>query len=129
MFHLFVYLLCINVTCNILCIILLYIVLGLFHEEFRGTRIVALNPKCYVGVQEDGSLKLSSKGSSKTNQLTCKMYRRILKEQGTKEGINRGFRRRGGHLESYTEGRRALVYLYAKRKVSVDGRTTQPLDV
>ena len=74
--------------------------------------------------------KHSCKGLQKTrNQLSRDIYLDVLKSQNPHEGVNRGFRAVGGRMYTYTQTKRGLSYLYAKRKVLDDGVSTVPLDL
>ena len=100
---------------------------GLFKPEFTGTSWVALSPKCYFAYSEDKS-KYSSKGVSKTNNLTLDSYDSIIKREVDKKMcVNRGFIYKNGDIRSYRQFKTGLTYLYFKRIVHEDGVTTSPL--
>ena len=52
---------------------------GLFKLEFKGTRMIALAPKCYYAEDPDGLTKFSCKGTSrKQNDMTWNRYYEAL---------------------------------------------------
>ena len=102
---------------------------GLFKEEFRGDGIVALNSKTYFCWQNDGGVKLSSKGLSKfTNQLTKEHYLTVLRSGEQGSGVNRGFARKDNRTYTYEQVKTGLTYFYAKRKVEDDGVSITNID-
>ena len=102
---------------------------GLFKEEFRGDGIVALYSKTYFCWQNDGGVKLSSKGLSKsTNQLTKGHYLSVLRSGEQATGVNRGFVRKDNRTYTYEQVKTGLTYFYAKRKVEDDGVSTTNID-
>ena len=101
---------------------------GLFKVEHEGDGIVALTSKTYLCFGEKD--KSAAKGLSKTlNKLTKDNYLNVLRTKTSGTGINRGFRTLGNAIYTYEQERASLSYLYLKRKVSSDGRTTAPLDI
>lgn len=130
---------------------------GKFKEEFRCSGIVALNSKTYFCVKDDEDLerefpepvaetasartsrlerrercrvKFSSKGLQKrSNGLTYDHYKRVLRSQKPKYGVNTGFKKRRNVMHTYRQVKRGLTYFYGKRKVLDDGVTTVPLDI
>ena len=107
---------------------------GLFKVEHTGDVMTALCSKTYITYTvEDGvevDKKLSCKGLNKnTNHLTGQIYKDVLDNQEPSGGVNKGFRVKGGGVYQYEQRRRALSYLYIKRKVLDDGVSTVPLDI
>ena len=105
---------------------------GKFKIEFEGEGIIALCSKtyyCFGGSEGD---KLSCKGLQKKrnkNNLTKKAYLRVLKEQESGYGINKGFIAKKGRVCSYEQKRFGLSYMYCKRWVLDDGVSTKSLDL
>ena len=106
---------------------------GLFKLEFQGDGMVALCSKTYYckgspGGQEN---KFSCKGLQKnSNTVTYEQYKRVLQTGRAEGGENRGIRSApDGSVYTYKQARKALSYVYGKRKVAADGVTTEPLDL
>jgi hypothetical protein len=104
---------------------------GLFKEEFRGTEMVCLSAKTYVVYNEDADqCKFSSKGAQKRQvHEPMKLYKSVLETREPATVTNRGIRKRNGVLHTYAQDRRAFDYVYWKRQVQDDGRSTRPLDI
>ena len=108
---------------------------GLMKLEWAGEGCVALTSKTYVCFGGDldvteKSCKTASKGlSTNLNNFTKDFYLNVLDTKKPGAGINRGFRAMDNKIVSYEQQRAALPYLYIKRKVGPDGRSTTPLDL
>ena len=90
---------------------------------------MALNSKTYFCWRNDGGVKLSSKGLSKsTNQLTEEHYLTVLRSGEQATGVNRGFVRKDNRTYTYEQVKTGLTYFYAKRKVEDDGVSTTNID-
>ena len=101
---------------------------GLFKIEWEGRGIVALCSKTYFCFGDQN--KVSCKGlNKKTNEITKEKYLNVLRLQAPGSGINRGFRMRDGDMYTYEQTKTAFTYLYPKRKVHEDGRSTTYLDL
>ena len=101
---------------------------GLFKVEWEGVGIVALCSKTYFCFGNED--KVSCKGlNKKTNKITKEKYLNVLRSQTSGTGINRGFQMRGGDMYTYEQTKTAFTYLYPKRKVNEDGRSTTYLDL
>ena len=101
---------------------------GLFKIEWEGRGIVALCSKTYFRFGDQN--KVSCKGlNKKTNEITKEKYLNVLRLQAPGSGINRGFRMRDGDMYTYEQTKTAFTYLYPKRKVHEDGRSTTYLDL
>ena len=101
---------------------------GLFKVEYEGDGIVALTSKTYFCFGDYN--KSAAKGLSKhLNSLSKEQFLHVLHTKSNGGGINRGFRIVGNSVLTYEQYRSSLSYLYIKRKVSADGRTTSPLDI
>ena len=102
---------------------------GLFKPEFSGSKWVGLSPKCYFAYDENNS-KYSSKGVSKSNNLSFDNYNSIVKRETDKKMCtNRGFTYKKGQIFSYNQLKTGLTYLYFKRIVNEDGVSTLPLQL
>ena len=101
---------------------------GLFKEEFRGTRMIALTSKCYyVENQETLKKKFSCKGVNKRqNEMDWNRYFEALKGS-TDIATNTGFRIREHEIVTYTQNKLGLSAYYDKRRVLEDGIHTEPL--
>ena len=106
---------------------------GLFKTEWSGTTMIALCSKTYYCFANKDKHKFSCKGlQKKTNGeiLNLETYRNVLTSKETGGGINRGIKATpDGQVYTYEQPRRALSYLYAKRRVLNDGVHTEPLDL
>ena len=101
---------------------------GLFKDEFKGTRMIALTSKCYFGENQDlGKSKFSCKGiSKKQNEMTWLRYKEAL--DGHKDmAQNTGFRVSNNQVVTYTQNKLGLSAYYDKRIVATDGIHTKPL--
>ena len=108
---------------------------GLFKVEHTADVITALCSKTYItySKQPDNGevdVKLSCKGLNKyTNNLTGEIYSKVLANRQAAGGVNRGFKVRADGVFQYEQYRKALSFLYIKRKVLDDGISTEPLDI
>ena len=101
---------------------------GLFKVEWKGEGIISLCSKTYYCFGDQH--KISCKGLNKyTNDITKEKYMTVLTSQNPSSGVNRGFRMKGGDMFTYQQEKIAFSYLYPKRKVSNDGRSTTYLDL
>ena len=104
---------------------------GLFKEEYRGDVIISLCSKTYcVENWEEKAAKFSSKGVSKRGYNNpINIYRGVLESQIAASGTNLGFRARNNKIFTYEQVRTGFSYLYCKRLVLPDGRSTKSLDI
>jgi hypothetical protein len=104
---------------------------GLFKEEFRGDKLIALASKTYaLHCDEKDVTKVSCKGVNKSHlQNTFKKFERVL-EKGESEMVeNRGIRAIKRKTLSYKQIKTGFSYFYCKRKVLNDGIHTEPLNI
>lgn len=98
---------------------------GKMHQEWVGKGVVALCSKAYWCIGTDK--KYSSKGLSKVhNELSERDYKNVLLHQRLSKANNRGFRMKGDNMFTYQQSRRGLAYLYGKRIVLSDHKSTLP---
>jgi hypothetical protein len=110
---------------------------GLFHIEFEGDFICALNPKTYYAEGPDKDdpakkiIKLSTKGCpKKINNFRKEQFLEVLESGKSVAGQVRNFRHNAsGAFGRMNMHRTALSYLMIKRKVLEDGIHTVPLDI
>ena len=108
---------------------------GLFKVEHTGDVITALCSKTYITYTKqpdntEGDVKISCKGLNKnTNNLTGEIYRNVIENKEAAGGVNRGFKVRADGVFQYEQHRKALSFLYIKRRVLADGVSTEPLDI
>jgi hypothetical protein len=101
---------------------------GLFKIEWEGESMTSLNSKCYIGSGE--TPKISCKGvKQKQNELKPELYEQILNSEGVHMVENTGFRVVDHHIVTFRQRKKGLSYHYTKRKVCVDGISTEPLDI
>ena len=99
--------------------------IGKFHQEFKGSGMLALCSKCYYCI--GGNSKKSAKGISHIhNSLGESDYREVLLHQTEHKATNKGFRITPGGIFTYTQAKKGLSYLYGKRIVCADHVTTLP---
>ena len=100
---------------------------GLFKQEFKGTRMIALTSKCYYAEDAAMKAKFSCKGISKRqNDMSWDRYYEAL--NGEKDmARNTGFRSHNNKIVTYTQNKLGLSGYYDKRIVSDDGIHTEPL--
>ncbi len=90
--------------------------------------MVALCSETYFGFGKTS--KVSCKGlQKKRNNFNKEHYLKVLTNQASGRGINRGFRSLHASVVTYTQARTGLTYFYGKRKVLEDGISTAPLDI
>ena len=101
---------------------------GLFKDEFKGARMIALTSKCYYAdCGDDVSPKISCKGVSKRqNNLTWKRYYEAL-FGGVDRATNKGFRVDHGKVVTYDQNKLGLSAYYDKRVVASNGIHRRPL--
>ena len=103
---------------------------GLFKLEYQGDGMIALCSKTYYCFGGLKGPKTATKGLSKAlNDLTKETYKNVLDTKTSGGGVNRGFRVHGSAVHTYEQHRASLSYLYIKRQVGPDGKTTKPLDI
>ena len=107
---------------------------GLFHIEFQGDFICALNPKTYLaqgGCGDAAVCKMSTKGCpKKINDFVRQDFLDVLRSGKSLTGQVRNFKRDlSGAFGRFNMTRTALSYLMIKRKVLPDGINTVPLDI
>jgi hypothetical protein len=113
---------------------------GLFHIEFEGNFICALNPKTYYAEGPDPAdptdperrvEKLSTKGCpKKINRFRKLDFYGVLRSGRSVDGQVRNFRHdSSGAYGRMNMQRTALSYLMIKRKVLPDGIHTEPLTI
>ena len=103
---------------------------GLFKEEWRGDGMVALCSKTYFGWGVND--KYSCKGLNKhinRAKLDRETFLRVLETEEIDGGVNKGFRVLGRDVVRYNQQKKALSYLYIKRRVGTDGISTSPLEI
>ena len=100
---------------------------GLFKDEFKGTRMIALTSKCYYAEDTAMKTKFSCKGVSKRqNHMSWNRYYEAL--NGVKDKAqNTGFRVHDNQIVTYTQNKLGLSAYYDKRIVAADGIHTKPL--
>jgi hypothetical protein len=104
---------------------------GLFKEEFRGDRLIALASKTYaLHCDEKDLTKVSCKGVNKSQlQNTMEIFDNVLFNRENHIVENRGIRSIKRQMFSYKQPKTGFSYLYCKRKVLNDGIHTEPLDL
>jgi hypothetical protein len=104
---------------------------GLFKEEFRGDRLVALASKSYViQCDERNITKVSCKGVNKSQlQNVMESFQSVLQNRKNHCVENRGIRSIKNSTYSYKQLKTGFSYFYCKRKVLNDGIHTEPLDL
>ena len=99
---------------------------GLFKTEFQGEGMVALCSKTYFSFGKTQT-KLSCKGlNKKQNALQKEHFMTVLRSGQSGGGTNTQIKTDGKKTYTYTQGRKALSYLYPKRRVQMDGINTLP---
>ena len=114
---------------------------GLFKEEFRGHKMIALCSKCYIAmgereVKEDDKTKLkevvktSAKGvNKKQNELVWGQYLKALNLEEDEEVTNVGIRKGTDGMITYAQKKKGLSGYYDKRFVLPDLIHTSPIDL
>ena len=104
---------------------------GLFKREYEGAQMHALTSKTYLISKEDPKkFKMSCKGVQKHRVVDPhNIFKSVLETGEARSSTNMGFRARNNTMYTYTQERCAFPYIYLKRKVHADGRTTSPLDI
>jgi len=105
---------------------------GLFHIEFQGDFICALNPKTYYAENSNAdNIKISTKGCPKRiNNFRRRQFLEVLRTGKSVSGHVRNFRHNiSGAYGRMNMQRTALSYLMIKRKVLDDGIRTEPLTI
>ena len=100
---------------------------GLFKEEFKGFRMIALTSKCYYA-QAENCQKISSKGANKRqNVLDWDKYYTTLKTCSKDFVRNRGFRLDKKQIVTYDQSKLGLSAYYDKLIVHEKGIHTKPI--
>ncbi len=104
---------------------------GLFKREYEGHEVWALCSKTYLVTQKDpNNFKMSCKGVQKHRvQDPVKIFKGVMETGNAASSTNMGFRCRNNTMYTYQQERTAFPYLYCKRVLHQDGRSTSPLDV
>ena len=105
--------------------------------EWEGDGMVALCSKTYYGFckasdNTEHNVKLSCKGLNKainSKDMNSGIFLSVVNNQKATGGTNRSFRVVGKDVFMYSQKKKALSYLYIKRKVHADRITTSPLDI
>ena len=101
---------------------------GLFKDEFKGIKMIALASKCYYAENSKMKAKFSCKDiSKKQNSISWDRYSDALKEHVDK-AQNACFRVNNNQIVTYTQNKLGLSAYYDKRIVAADGIHTQPLN-
>ena len=109
----------------------LYPFSGLFKIEWEGDGFIGLAAKtyfCYC-IEDPHLNKYSSKGVNKSIELTREHFLSVLNTKQSVKSTNKGFIFKNRELLTYAMNKDGLSYLYCKRKVLEDGRTTTYLDI
>ena len=89
---------------------------GLFKEEFRGHKMIALCSKCYIAMGLE--TKTSAKGVKKgQNQLVWDQYFKALSLEEDEEITNVGIRKGTDGMITYAQKKTGLSGYYDKRLV------------
>ena len=101
---------------------------GLFKLEWEGSGFIGLCSKTYFvfGVKDK---QVSKRLNVKQNQFNKTNYLNVLKSQKSATGMNISFRDKNNSVYTYQQTKRALSYVYPKRKVLADGIGTAPLEL
>jgi hypothetical protein len=104
---------------------------GLFKEEFRGDRLIALASKTYaLHCNEKDITKVSCKGVNKSQlQNVMSVFESVLNKRENQNVENRGIRSIKHRTYTYKQLKTGFSYFYCKRKVLNDGIHTEPLDI
>ncbi len=104
---------------------------GLFKREYEGNEVWALCSKTYLVTQKDPKdFKMSCKGVQKHRvQDPVDIFKNVMETGNAASSVNIGFRARNNTIYTYKQERTAFPYLYCKRLLLEDGRSTMPLDV
>ena len=110
---------------------------GLMKLEFKGTKMVGLCSKSYIGVNKDltersekvTSVKYSLKGVNKQFYNPINLFERVLNTTETFTAVNKGIRTFNNTVYTYSQQKKAFTYLYCKRVVQLDGIHTKPLNI
>ena len=105
---------------------------GLFKKEWSGVKMLCLASKTYVGVDEDGKIKLTCKGANKAivkKNDPFEIFKNVLYTKKQVTTVNRGFRVNAADIVTYSQTKRCFPYFYIKREVLQDGVSTRTLDI
>ena len=92
--------------------------------------MLSLCSKSYIIEDANGKQKISCKGISKRNLLDpMKKFEECLKTKKVNFSTNVEFRVRKSDIFTYSQNKIGFNYFYCKRKVLMDGVSTEPLDV
>ena len=101
---------------------------GLFKEEFRGHKMIALCSKCYIAI--GSTTKTCAKGVNKRqNQLVWDQYFKALNLEEDEEVTNVGIRKGTDGMITYAQKKKGLSGYYDKRLVWPDLIHTSPIDL
>ena len=101
---------------------------GLFKEEFRGHKMIALCSKSYIAMGSMGLAKTSAKGVNKRqNQLVWDQYYRALNLEEDEEVTNVGIRKGADGMITYAQKKKGFSGYYDKRFVLPDLIHTSPI--
>ena len=101
---------------------------GLFKEEVRGHKMIALCSKCYIAMGSMGLAKTSAKGvNKKQNQLVWDQYFKALNLEEDEEVTNVGIRKGADGMITYAQKKKGLSGYYDKRFVWPDLIHTSPI--
>ena len=101
---------------------------GLFKEEFKGYKMIALCSKCYIAM--GSTTKTSAKGVNKRqNQLVWDQYFKALNSEEDEEVTNVGIRKGADGMITYAQKKKGLSGYYDKRLVWPDLIHTSPIDL
>ena len=102
---------------------------GLFKLEKSGIELYCLASKTYI-LHDGVNNKLSCKGVMKHRvENPLNIFQTVLLDGKSQEVENVGFRARHGTMFTYTQTKVGFNYLYIKRKLLSDGKSTVPLDI
>lgn len=102
---------------------------GLFKEEFRGIKMVALCSKSYA-ISDGNVTKFSCKGVNKRSLTDAfQTMQDVLRNKASVSITNIGFRLRNNQIKTYEQQKKGFTYYYCKRRVLANGIDTVPLDI
>ncbi len=104
---------------------------GLFKREAEGREMHALTSKTYlVTTHKENNFKMSCKGVQKHRvKNPYEIFKSVLDTGIARSSTNMGFRARNNTMYTYRQERCAFPYVYCKRVLHSDGRSTSPLDI
>ncbi len=103
---------------------------GLFKRECEGKEMHALTSKTYLVTKHTNGFKMSCKGVQQHRvEDPYNIFHSVLETGVARSSTNMGFRARNNTMYTYKQQRCAFPYVYCKRMLHADGRTTSPLDI